>query len=231
MTVTPTRTPLPGPADVATIAAGSAPIPPRAQVLVGLVIDDLAQSQGVLPEIVEVEAAEEVTWPDDSLGCGPAEVGPLPGQVFTDESVVGYRIVLVIGNERFSYHTDNEDRFLICDSGEAPAEGEPVIVDPLLAGLVDLARQNLAGRLDLPARRVFLVDVTQVEWPDSSWGCRVSDQEYVAVSIPGYRIVLRVGRQNYFYHTNYRQVIFCPAEAERLPEPVLEATATPESAE
>lgn len=228
VTETPTRTPLPGPADIATFAAGGGPIPPRAQVLVGLVIADLAEAQGVLPELVIVEAVDEVTWLDDTLGCNPTGTGDgdLPGQFFPDVTVDGYRISLLLGEQRFIYHSDDQERFLVCES-ESPAVGEPVLVDPLVAGLVDQARQNLADRLDLPARRVFLVEITQLVWPDSSWGCHVSDQEYVPVEVPGYRVVLRVGRQNYFYHTNYRQVIFCPEGAERLPELPIVATATP----
>ncbi len=227
ITAAPTLTSLPGPVDVATIAARGGSVPAPAQVMVGDVIEDLARSLGVSPDAIGVGEIEEVTWPDATLGCDSG-AGASPDTA----EVPGFRVILIYQGTTYAYHTDSQGRFVVCQAAES-ATGEPVILDPVVGSLVDLARRHLAEQLDLPLRRVFLADVSPFEWPDSSLGCQLSDQDYVATPVLGYRIVLRVGRQNYYYHSNFRQVILCPENAERLPaqRTSLGETETPVSSE
>lgn len=102
-----------------------------------LVRQDLAQRLGVDPEAIEVVTKEAVEWPNGAMGC------PAPGAVYTQAIVPGFRMVLEVEGERYEYHTDRQQRFLLCENGEPqfPAipidpgdidDGEPwVPVDPL----------------------------------------------------------------------------------------------------
>lgn len=214
---TPTETPLPAPS-LPDSTAALVTTPVEIQLVLGRVLADLAARLEVGTDRIAVTAVEEVTWPDARLGCSGEAQG---------EPLMGYRIVLTVDDVSYEYHTDFKDRFVTCDSGAQPT-GEPVLlVDPVVNALVDLAQRNLAERLDLPQRRVFLVEVKSYLWPDNLLGCAISGEAAVAEPVPGYQIVFRVGRENYYYHTDYRQAIFCPEEALRLPDLTGGVTATP----
>ena len=192
--------------------------------LIGAVLADLAGQLSISTDEIAVVDIQEMTWPDRDLGCNAAEATP------TDAStqVLGYRILLSANDTVYEYHTDTDQLFAACETTDA-GSGEPVLdVDPVINSLVDLASRNLAERLELPQRRVFLVGVTAYDWPDNTLGCAVGDQVTGGGPVPGYQIVLRVGRQNYTYHTDYRQAVFCPEESIRLPEPTPSQAATDE---
>lgn len=210
----PTAPAPPGPAEVVSGAEAS-PAPAQAQVI-GAVLADLADRLAVETGEIDVVAVEEVAW--TSLACD-AEAASI-----TDlERTEGFHVVLVFQGERYSYRANLNGAFVRCEDDALPV-GDPVILDTNLSALVELASQDLAQRLDLPLRRVFLVEAYPVMWPDASFGCALTDEEYPSTPVAGYRIVLRVGSESYDYHTNYRQAILCPADAVRLPA----ATATVE---
>lgn len=104
--------------------------------------------------------------------------------------------------------------------------------DPVAAVLVDMAQRQVATDLDLPTRRVRLIDVRAASWTDSTMNCPPPNSTPVPQQTSGYRIVLQAGEQTYIMHTDFDRVVLCPAENEQLPEgfPTEEPTAevTPE---
>ncbi len=58
---------------------------------------------------ISVVVAEAVTWNDGSLGC------PEPGRMYTQAIVPGYRVVLELAGQRYSYHADTAGYFVPCD--------------------------------------------------------------------------------------------------------------------
>lgn len=58
---------------------------------------------------ITVVVAEAVTWNDGSLGC------PQPGGLYTQATVPGYRVVLELAGQRYSYHADAGGYFVPCD--------------------------------------------------------------------------------------------------------------------
>ena len=76
---------------------------------------------------------------------------------------------------------------------------------------VDLAKQDLAKRLGVPAYRLRVDSVTSVAWPTSALGCPRPGLLYSQLVTPGYRIVLEAGGQTYEYHSDRgRRVVSCP---------------------
>ena len=72
---------------------------------------------------ISVVVAEAVTWNDGSLGC------PEPGRIYTQAIVPGYRVVLELAGQRYSYHADSAGYFVPCDvqlmlppSGKTPTQ-------------------------------------------------------------------------------------------------------------
>lgn len=105
-------------------------------------------------------------------------------------------------------------------------------IDPIAAELVAIARRVVAQDLDLPTRRVRLVEVAPYVWTDSSLGCPAPGQVYSPIEILGYRIVVSAGDEEYLFHTDFDRVLPCDPENERLPieaTPEVTAELTPEA--
>lgn len=96
-----------------------------------------------------------------------------------------------------------------------------VEVDPIAAELVGIAQRLVAQDLDLPTRRVRLVEAQPYAWTDSSLGCPVPGQGYTSVETNGYRIVVSAGGDEYIFHTDFDRVLPCDPDNEQLP---IEAT-------
>ncbi len=111
---------------------------------------------------------------------------------------------------------------------QAEDEASLLDIDPVAAELAALAQRLLAEQLDLPVRRVRLVHVQAVIWPDTSLGCPQLDQIYAQMLVNGYRIVVEAAGEQVIFHTDFDRALQCPAEAEVLPPgvvPLAEATA------
>jgi hypothetical protein len=134
VTASATAEPVPVVTDEADENGTETPEQPQLEILVR---QDLAQRLEVDPEAIEIVTKEAVEWPNGAMGC------PAPGAVYTQAIVPGFRMVLEVDGERYEYHTDRQQRFLLCEGGEPqfPAipidpgdidDGEPwVPVDPL----------------------------------------------------------------------------------------------------
>jgi hypothetical protein len=66
---------------------------------------------------------------------------------------------------------------------------------------VQLAKEDLAGRLGVEANQIELVSAEAVIWPDGSLGCPQPGVAYTQVQQDGLRIVLQVGDKTYSYHS------------------------------
>jgi hypothetical protein len=74
------------------------------------IIADVMQRTGAARSAVRVLQAEQVVWPDGSLGC------PQPGQMYTQALVDGYQVVLEQDGERFDYRVAGTGYFFLCES-------------------------------------------------------------------------------------------------------------------
>jgi hypothetical protein len=61
------------------------------------VVAEVARLAGVPIDQVDIVSAEEVTFPDGSLGC------PQPGMVYTQAMVDGYKIVAEVGGKTYDF--------------------------------------------------------------------------------------------------------------------------------
>lgn len=85
---------------------------------------DLAQRLGVEPEELEVVSAEEVTWPDGSLGC------PQPGMSYTQALVDGSKVVLGYDEKVYIYHAGDDGQPFLCPSEEDKDGGYEFVPPP-----------------------------------------------------------------------------------------------------
>jgi hypothetical protein len=84
-------------------------VPPDARNVFAAVIADAAARLDLPEETVEIVSVDPQTWSDASLDC------PKPGEVAAQVLTDGYRVVVAIGGQTLEYHTDLDDRFVLCD--------------------------------------------------------------------------------------------------------------------
>ncbi|MBE0686678.1 MAG: hypothetical protein IH585_11840 [Anaerolineaceae bacterium] len=93
-----------------------------------------------------------------------------------------------------------------------PIDKEPIDMTPispadLPVNFQDVAEQAitaLAENLSIQKDQIALISVQSVVWSDSSLGCPQPDMNYLMVLTDGYRVVLAVEDQPYYYHANQR---------------------------
>jgi hypothetical protein len=78
------------------------------QVVRRAVVADAAARFQVDENDVVLTRAEQVTWPDGSLGC------PQPGRMYTQMQVSGYRVVAKTAAGELLYHTDARGNAVSC---------------------------------------------------------------------------------------------------------------------
>jgi hypothetical protein len=87
--------------------------------LLTAMMTDAAQKAGVEAAQVEIVSVEDVTWNDGSLGC------PKPGMMYTQALVPGYKVILKVGDQVFTYHAAQRGSFVEC---------KPTLTSPKLFG-------------------------------------------------------------------------------------------------
>jgi hypothetical protein len=76
--------------------------------------------------------------------------------------------------------------------------------------VADQAMTELAEELSIQKDQISLISVQSVVWSDSSLGCPQPDMNYLMVLTEGYRVVLAVDEEPYYYHANKRGYgLFC----------------------
>jgi len=76
------------------------------------VVADAAKRFNVAESAVVLTRAEQVTWPDGSLGC------PEPGRMYTQMLVDGFRVSAKTTEGELLYHTDSRGNVANCASGK-----------------------------------------------------------------------------------------------------------------
>ena len=99
--IRPTR----APDTAAPATSGTDGLPPS---IVGPVVAEIARLAGVPEDQVTVVSAESVTFPDGGLGC------PIPGMVYIQVQVDGYRIVAEAGGKTYDYRGSAPGQFRQC---------------------------------------------------------------------------------------------------------------------
>jgi hypothetical protein len=71
---------------------------------------DLASRLGISQDQISLVSAEAVTWNNSSLGC------PKQGGMYLQVLTPGYKIILVFDGDKYSYHTDDSNEYILCDN-------------------------------------------------------------------------------------------------------------------
>lgn len=177
-------------------------------------ITALAETAAIPPTEIYAAAALATRRTQPAITCSPSTASASP------RTYEGFRVILTTRATVYEYVTGTGNAVRLCD--EYPirqARGETlVLIDPIAAQLVALAQRHLAAELDLPQRRIRLVDAQVYTWPDTSLGCPAGSQTYETLDINGYRILLSAGETQYIFHADFDRIMPCAARNEVLPE-------------
>ncbi len=153
----------------------------------------LAWRMGTGVADVFLASLENALWPDASLGM------PQPGETYAQVETPGYRMLLETAQGLTAYHSDL--------SGTVVSEIGPVTgamaamppgggrADPAAAAIADLA-----DRLGVSADAITVVNVEEIDWPDSALGLPEPGMMYPQAIVPGYLIVLGAQGREFEYH-------------------------------
>jgi hypothetical protein len=83
--------------------------PPEVPAAARTAVDDLTTELGVDDSAVESVDVESVTWSDGSLGCATQ------GEMYTEATVEGHRITVVVDGETYEYHDGGERDAFLCE--------------------------------------------------------------------------------------------------------------------
>lgn len=129
-------TPAPGRVETATQAPSEATAIPTPngepglqRKLTQLAVDDLATRLNLDIKAISVVSMDALVWPNAALGC------PLPGKVYAEGTVPGFRIRLAAENKEYFYHTDRIGLFVLCLEESPEIEDLPSI--PIPPGEID----------------------------------------------------------------------------------------------
>jgi hypothetical protein len=210
--VTPTLLPptLPEPGDLAATPA-IIPVAPLMSSEIALpdpfvqqMMADLAAFLNVDVRLVQYAKLEPAVWLNENLGCTFENLTMQPAATTT-----GFRLTFIVGQRTYIYHTAGTERFERCEATGTARDDLLVTIDPVALEMVGLAQRQLAQTLDLPQRRMRLVTVESRIWSDSSMGCPQEDVSYEPAQIPGYRIVIAAGDNEYHFHTDSERLYPC----------------------
>ncbi|MCX9025218.1 MAG: hypothetical protein OIN85_03870 [Candidatus Methanoperedens sp.] len=98
---------------------------------------------------------------------------------------------------------------MVLVSGCINIKHEPVANNAVFpeSPVVDIAKEDLAHRLNITTGEVKLVKQELVNWRDSRLGYPEMDTTYVPVITPGFRIILEAMNKTYEYHSDYKRVV------------------------
>jgi len=87
--------------------------------------------------------------------------------------------------------------------------------DDPLAQVAELARADLANRLQIDPAQIEIVVAEPVTWPDGSVGCPQPGQFYTQALVDGWRVILGIGGRTriFAYHAGSDgQPFLCPSD-------------------
>lgn len=152
------------------------------------VIKDVSKRENIPETKLRIVGYNEQTWRN---GC--LEV-IRPGEGCTQALVPGYRVTVSDGNQRWTYHTNNNGRNIRLASGDSNSQLPESVKSQVI--------RDASQRLQQPVANFFIMQAEQKTWKD---GClELGDANTICsqVLVPGWRVVVGTQGQSLVYHTN-----------------------------
>lgn len=76
------------------------------------------------------------------------------------------------------------------------------IPSPNLPKIIELAKDDLAKKLNIDLSKITIKSMEVIQWSDSSLDCPEPGKMYLQVITPGYKVIFSYQGEQYEYHTN-----------------------------
>ena len=133
---------------------------------------------------LKIQEVEKRAWANACLEL------PQPDEACAEMIVSGYRIHLLVDSKTVVIHT-NQDGTTVRVVGAAP-----------MGDISEKVKIFLMESLGVNESQINILQIQEVEWPDSCLGISQPDQMCLQVITPGYRILVEVQGKKVTLHTN-----------------------------
>jgi hypothetical protein len=189
-------------------AIGAEGLTDEQRAIADLAIKTLAADLDIPPDRIRVDAVSSVEWRNSSLGC------PKPGIAYLDVITPGHKVILRADGQAYVVH-EAGNRAFVCRQSKLSTNAPTGGIELAFGRQWQLAREDLAGRLQVPESEIRTAGVEPMTWPDASLGCPEPGMVYATVETEGWVVRLRHGDREFRYHADNERAIPCPAIAER----------------
>ncbi len=184
----------------------SSALPDANAPLVLMAASDLAaraDSVNAASEAAQLVRVEPATWRNPNFECESRRA--------VGDPIPGYRLVFVLGETVYEYHTDSGTEVRFCEEGSLYDDYPALLLelDATAGEMVSLARQQLARERGIAPEDAELLRVRPQTWTTTSLGCPVAGAPSSDAVIGGYEIVLLANTEEVVFHSDYAQVILC----------------------
>ena len=181
---------------------GNASESPAAEEAIERAKATLETTLGIPAGSVRFARATAAEWPNTSLGC------PEKGMVYQPVVTSGHAVLLEVDKRIYTVHVAGSAA-VICDPAGKPRQDPHSARMERAAKPLDLARRDLAARLDVQAAEITLVAMRRASWPDTSLGCPRRGEPYAQVVTSGFVIALAHGDEVHTYHASPDRAMLC----------------------
>lgn len=110
--------------------------------------------------------------------------------------------------------SNNNQDVKLEDSEQAIAPKQEIMNAPMILNRqIELAKQNLAERLNVSVDSVKLSGARRVNWRSGALGCPKAGMSYTDALVPGVQILLQVNNMIHAYHSKFEgEPFYCPRE-------------------
>ncbi len=171
--------------------------------------DAIARAKATLETTLGIPAgdirfarATAAEWPDTSLGC------PEKGMVYQPVVTSGHAVLLEVDKRVYTVHVAGSAA-IVCDPVGKPRQDPHSARMERAAKPLDLARRDLAARLNARAEEITLVAMRRASWPDAGLGCPRRGEQYAQVVTSGFAIELGYHDEVYTYHASPDRAVLC----------------------
>jgi hypothetical protein len=147
------------------------------------VIAAAAEVSGIDPNTLVLLESEARSWPDGCLGL--AEIN----ETCTQALVLGWRVVITNGEQRWFYRTDGE-----ADQVRLEATLPNSLADAILA--------DTASRSGISLEQLTISEIVANVWPDGCLGLEVPGEYCTQALVDGWRLVITDGERTWAYRTD-----------------------------
>lgn len=158
--------------------------------VIDTVFRDISRRMNIPQNQLRLVGSTRQTWPNTCLGL--EEPGEFCGQAFVE----GWEVTVTNNRDTWVYRTDLGGRSIRLQDDNATGGTE------LPGTVLNAVYRDVSNRTRLPVGNFRVTEATQQTWSDSCLGLGGPNESCLFAQVPGWRVVVSEGRNNWVYRTD-----------------------------